>query len=167
MRIRPLTPASLREMALVARRMRRTLIEVEGEEIGGSMYSMEWLLERVRWHLDPRSCTGEVFLAIADDAVVAGHTIVRIERPAQGEPFGLFSTTWVEPAYRRQALAAALLRRGEQWMAEQGVATASTWTSSTNAPLIALYARHGYTEAERGEHPGTGTAMVRLARQWA
>lgn len=167
MLIRPLDPTCPDEINLVAQRMRLTLIEVEGEAVGRSMYSMDWLRDRVHWHLDPTCCTGAVFLAIMDDAAIAGHTIVRVEHDAQGRRVGLFSTSYVDPAFRRQAVASALLAHGEQWMAAQGLAESSTWTSSTNTPLIGLYARHGYAEAERGTHPGTGTLMVRLAKVWA
>lgn len=164
--IRPLDASAAAEVELVAERMRLTLIEVEGEA-GGAMYSMDWLRARVRWHLDPAQSTGAVFLAQTDDGAIAGHTIVRVEHDAGGRRFGLVSTTYVDPAQRRGGIADALLQRGEQWFAAQGLNEACTWTSATNAPLIALYARHGYAEAERGAHAGTGTTMVRLARTWA
>ena len=165
--IRPCHSASAAVIDLVAGRMRLTLIEVEGEAVGGSMYSMDWLRERVRWHLDPACCTGQVFLAEVAGGVIAGHTIVRVEHTEPGQRFGLFSTTYVDPVERRRGVADALLQRGEQWFIEQGLREACTWTSVTNTPLIELYARHGYREAERGAHPGTGTMMVRLARAWA
>lgn len=154
-------------IALVAHRMRQTLVEVEGEAVGTALYTMDWLRERVRWHLDPACCTGQVWLAVTAGGEVAGHTIVRAEADAAGRRFGLFSTSYVAPAWRRQGVAGQLLLQGEAWMRGQGLGEASTWTSSTNTPLIRLYACHGYSEAERGANGQTGTVMVRLARRWA
>jgi len=166
MRIRPIDRHAPDEIERVAERMRLTLMEVEGDEVGGALYTLDWLRDRVRWHLDPAACTGEVFVAEAAGEDVAGHTIVRVETDVLGRRFGLFSTTYVVPAWRRHGVAAALLVHGEEWLRAHGVPSISTWTSATNTPLIALYARHGYSEAERGDHPATGTSMVRLERTW-
>jgi hypothetical protein len=81
------------EIALVAQRMRDTLVEVEGPEVGGSLYSMDWLRERVRWHLNPLEAVARVYLAIDADQQVIGHTIVRKEEDEERGTFGLFSTT--------------------------------------------------------------------------
>jgi GNAT superfamily N-acetyltransferase len=168
MTIVPLAAHDEAGIALVAQRMRLTLVEVEGEAVGSSLYTLDWLRDRVRWHLDPACCTGCVWLALGGcTGEVVGHTIVRVEHGTQGERFGLFSTSYVAPPWRRSGVAGRLLVQGEAWMREQGLAEASTWTSSTNRPLIALYGRHGYDEAERGAHAQTGTVMVRLARRWA
>jgi GNAT superfamily N-acetyltransferase len=164
--VRPLDRQAPDEIERVAERMRLTLVEVEGEAVGGSLYTMDWLRERVRWHLDASACTGEVFVAEAPGEGIVGHTIVRVEHGEDGQRFGLFSTTYVVPAWRRHGVAAALLERGQAWLLAQGLPSISTWTSSTNTPLIALYARHGYAQVERGPHATTGTAMVRLERRW-
>jgi GNAT superfamily N-acetyltransferase len=121
----------------------------------------------VRWHLDAKACTGEVFVAEAPDAGIVGHTIVRVGHDEAGHGFGLFATTYVLPPWRRHGVATALLARGQAWLRGHELTSVSTWTSSTNQPLIELCARHGYVEAERGEHPTTGTTMVRLERTWA
>ena len=165
-RIRPLDRGSAGEIETVAGRMRLTLMEVEGEAVGGSLYTLDWLRVRVRWHLDPAACTGEVFVAEAPGEGIVGHTIVRLEQDEGGDPFGLFSTTYVVPAWRRHGVAAALLDCGQAWLRGHGMSSISTWTSATNTPLIELYARHGYAEVERGDHPSTGTTMVRLQRTW-
>jgi GNAT superfamily N-acetyltransferase len=159
-----LSAADEARIDLVAHRMRLTLIEVEGEANGTALYTLDWLRERVRWHLDHQACTGAVLLVERNDGEVAGHTIVRVEHDEKGERFGLFSTTYVDPAQRGLRLADQLLQHGEQWMRAQGLDRAATWTSSTNVKLIKLYARHGYAEDQRGAHPQTGTVMVRLAR---
>lgn len=51
-KIREIDPILINEIELVATRMRQTLVEVLGPEKGTALYTMEWLLERVRWHLD-------------------------------------------------------------------------------------------------------------------
>src|SRR5437016_7386327 len=107
--VRLINPTSLDEILLVAGRMRDTLVEVLGEERGGSMYSMEWLEQRVRFHLDPRGCTGEVFVAEIDSGHIAGHAIVRKKSNEAGEAHGLFSTIYVEPPARGKGIASALV----------------------------------------------------------
>lgn len=161
LRIRPLDPRAEAELALVAVRMRDTLIEVLGEETGGAMYTLDWLERRVCWHLDPTCCTGEVFLAEAADGHIVGHTIVRVEGEAGVPPHGLFSTTYVAPAARRSGVAAALLMTGEAWMRARGLSEAVTFTDRDNTKLQGLYLARGYTltPAERD--------FVRLAKPLA
>lgn len=163
-RIRDIDPASAAEVDLVARRMRQTLVEVEGEEAGTALYTLQWLRDRVRWHLDPASTTGRVFLAEDAAGQVLGHAIVRIERDDAGRRFGLFSTLFVDPGSRKRGMGARLLRHGEDWMAGNALPEAATWTSSTNAKLIGLCGKHGYTVTARHVHEVTGTIMVRLAK---
>lgn len=164
--IREIDPASDSEIALVAHRMRQTLIEVEGEETGSALYSMEWLAERVRWHLDAASCNGKVFLAEYPPGQIAGHTIVRAEADEAGQPYGLFSTTYVAPEARRHGLAQALLQHGEQWMQAQALTSSSTWTSETNMKLIRLFRQHGYRIVQQHVHEVTATVMVRLEKSF-
>lgn len=163
-RIRPIDPHSDDEIALVAARMRETLIEVEGEETGASLYSIEWLKKRVRWHLDPQQCTGQVFVSENGKGHITGHTIVRIEVDEAGKRFGLFATTFVEPAFRRQSVAGLLIAHGESWMTGQGLALAATWTSASNTKLIGLYEKHGYAIDARHTHEVTNTPMIRMAK---
>lgn len=61
--IRPIDSNSLPEIELVATRMRETLKEVVGAERGESMYSMDWLIDRVRFHLDPNLSTAQVLVS--------------------------------------------------------------------------------------------------------
>lgn len=157
MEIRTLDPEASREITLVATRMRQTLVEVLGEERGSAMYTMEWLEDRVRFHLDASRSEGAVFLAEADEEIV-GHTITRVERDDGDAPFGLFSTTYVVPSHRGRGVASALLRRGEAWMRERRLAYAATDTSDTNVKLVALYGKHGYAIALRAGE------MVRLRK---
>lgn len=158
-RIRVIDPGAAGEVALVAARMRETLVEVLGEEVGSAMYTMDWLVERVLWHLDAGRCTGQVFLAERGDGHIAGHTIVRLDVDAQGQPSGLFSTTYVEPASRRTGVAIALLARGEAWMREQGMTEAVTFTDTFNAKLQTLYIGQGYAMSV------AGGGFVKLAKR--
>lgn len=168
MHIRELDARSDSEIELVAQRMRNTLIEVEGDDVGGTLYTMEWLRERVKWHLNPQTASAKIFIAIdadtdADEQII-GHTIVRKEVDEHGNVRGLFSTTYVVPAARGTGVADQLLLNGERWMVEMGLPSAATWTSATNAKLIAMYAKHGYREAAQHVHEVTGTVMVKLEK---
>ena len=165
--IRDIDPNSDAEIDLVAQRMRATLIEVEGEATGTELYSMDWLRERVRWHLDSAAVVAKVLLAVDADGEVTGHTIVRSELDAKGGAFGLISTTYVVPSARRSGVAEALLQAGEHWIRSQSLESCATWTSSTNSKLIRLYAKHGYTQTEAHVHDTTGTLMVKLERRFA
>ena len=163
MRIRDIDPTSTAEVDLVAQRMLQTLIEVEGPVRGSSLYTMEWLVARIHWHLDASVCRGRVLLAELPRKQVAGHTIVRLESTESAQ-FGLVSTTYIDPALRRTGVASALLVYSERWFSEQGMPSCCTWTSSANAALIALYKRHGYSISESGANDLTGTSMIRLSK---
>ncbi|WP_053231592.1 GNAT family N-acetyltransferase [Sandaracinus amylolyticus] len=156
--IREIDPTSDEEIEIVARRMRETLVEVLGAERGTAMYTMEWLRDRVRFHLDPARSTAVVYLAEDASGHVTGHTIVRLDVDEAERPVGLFSTTFVEPACRRSSIASELLRRGEAWIREQRMPRAITYTDEHNVKLIRLYEKHGYTRSPMG------SAMVQLAK---
>ncbi len=143
--VRPLDPTRADEVEWVAARMRATLVEVVDPVEGQTLYTMDWLRQRVLWHLDPEACDGQVFVAEEDDGQIVGHTIVRREVTEDGRTFGLFSTFYVAPENRHQGLGSALLARGEAWMTERGLTEAATFTAATNHPLIALCQGHGYT----------------------
>lgn len=163
MQIRELNPIEPAEIRLVAERMRDTLVEVEGEERGRHMYTLEWLEARVRWHLDPNNTMAQVLLAIDADGAIVGHTIYRIEL-AESEPFGLISTTYVVPSARNAGWAAKLLTCTHDWFIRKGVSLSCTWTSATNTPLIGLYTKFGYEVVDRGPNDITGTTMIKLGR---
>jgi len=128
------------------------------------MYTMDWLVARVRWHLDGKACRGRVLLAELADKQIAGHSIIRLEPEPDGV-FGLVSTTYVDPAFRRAGLASALLLHSERWFGDEGMPSCCTWTSSTNAPLISFYERHGYSITDSGANDLTDTLMVKLSKQ--
>ncbi|WP_077032805.1 GNAT family N-acetyltransferase [Pelomonas sp. KK5] len=159
MALRDLDPDKPHEIALVAERMQATLIEVEGVPL----YDFEWLAARVRWHFEPGR-VARVVLGLDEHGDIVGHTLFRIEPDPDGGSFGLVTTSYVLPSARRSGLASAFLREALVWFREQGQPLAATWTSAANAPLIALYARHGFAEDQRGPNDLTGTMMVRLAK---
>jgi GNAT superfamily N-acetyltransferase len=150
---RPIHRESVAEIELVASRMRLTLMEVLGHERGAEMYDMNWLINRVRWHLDPVNTKAEIFLAEAADQTIVGHTIVRVdlspnppEYPYQQEHprYGIFSTTYVVPELRRAGLANQLLEAGESWIRSQGQCYAVTDTAADNGKLQLLFEKRGY-----------------------
>ena len=161
-RVRPLNPHDDAEILLVASRMRDTLIEVLGEARGGSMYTTEWLIDRVRWHLTPALCVGRVLVAADHDGEIVGHTIVRVEPDDEdgGGTLGLISTTYVLPERRRAGLAEALLHAGEAWLLSHGATRLATNTSASNWPLIRLYEKAGYSITHRAPEVN----MLQLSR---
>jgi len=179
-RIRPLARGTDREAAeldLVALRMGLTLIEVLGPARGAALYTREWLRDRARFHIDPTRSTGEIFLAelmsnasprsdtsitspTSSASEIVGHTIVRLEDDEAGA-FGLFSTTWVDPAHRRLRVADRLVDGGEAWFRGHGVTRFATDTSDANTALLALFSRRGYAVTFRAPDLG----MVRLTSQ--
>ncbi|KPV53797.1 hypothetical protein SE17_07510 [Kouleothrix aurantiaca] len=160
--IRPIDAHAPEEIQCVASRMRDALSEVEGAERGAALYTLEWLEERVRWHLaHPRAC---VLVAVDSEQQIVGHTIVRAEQDNDGPPYGLISTTYVLPAARRAGLAQRFLHLAEVWFRAETLASCCTWTSASNAPLIALYTRNGYAQWDAGPNDLNGTPMIKLGK---
>ena len=157
--IRPLDHACDQEINLVAERMRETLAEVIGDE-GYHLYSMEWLRNRVRWHLEGGLCIGRVLVAVDPAGTIIGHIIARVEEASTETPLGLVSTIFVSPAFRRRGVARALLDAGEDWLVTQCVTSLATDTSETNRPLIVLFEQRGYAVTFRSAEK----RMVRLSR---
>jgi GNAT superfamily N-acetyltransferase len=159
--IRPLdpgAPAAADEIALVARRMHLTLVEVLGEARARELYDDAGLRARVHWHLDLGTDLepgpgrrARVLLSEDERGAITGHAIVRVE-PVDGREVGLFGTTYVDPGRRRAGVASALLRAGEEWMRARGMTEAVTYTDAANAPLQRLFERHGYTAEPVEEH---------------
>jgi hypothetical protein len=88
-KIREIDPILINEIELVAIRMRQTLVKVLGPEKGTVLYTLEWLLERVRWHLDSQQTTAKIYFAEENTRTV-GHAIARIEKDEVNVPCGLF-----------------------------------------------------------------------------
>jgi GNAT superfamily N-acetyltransferase len=155
--IREIDPASESEIELVARRMCLTLIEVVGEERGSTMYSFEWLVARVRWHLDTDR-VAKVFVATDASGAIVAHAIAREERDDAGVAFGYFSTLYVDPTVRRSGVAVRLMDQVEHWFAGRGLRMWIYNTAAHHERLIGMFEKRGYRIALReGE-------MVQLRR---
>lgn len=142
-RLREIDPNSDAEINLVAERMGKTLQEVLGEERGTEMYSRQWLVDRVRWHL-----SGEVsaLVLVAEDASekISGHAIARIEID-DTLPLCLFSTIYVEPTARGTGLAGRLMERVEAWARQQGSLSIRYNTAHDHTRLIGMFERRGFS----------------------
>ena len=158
MLIRPIQPSSKEEITLVALRMRETLNEVLGPERGTSMYSLDWLQDRVRFHVDPERCEGQVFVAVAPDGVILGHAIIRLEELEGEGPIGLFSTLFVDVNHRRAGVATALMATVEDWLQSKKRTRVVYHTATSNHKLIQLFQKRGYNIALSTED------MVRLVK---
>ena len=147
------------ELDLIAARMRATLVEVLGQEMGASLYSLEWLRDRAASHVDGR-CPGAVFVAKRRAGGESlGHIIVRQELDGHG-PFGLVSTIYVLPEVRRNGVAARLVDAAHGWFHSRGLDRCATDTSETNLPLIRLFEGLGYEVVFHSEEK----KMVRLMK---
>lgn len=144
--------------------MRLTLMEVLGDEAGAALYTLDWLRERVRFHLDPQQCLAAVYVAESDAGEIIGQSIVRVEpaRPlATGpapEEYGLMVTIYVVPEARRAGAAERLVDQAEAWMRKHGLERAATNTGQHNQKLIRLFEKRGYTISLHTKD------MVQLAR---
>jgi len=81
-----------------------------------------------------------ILLAV-DGGVAIG--MIRVEREAPRELFGIYSL-WVAPEARRRGLAARLLAGAERWAASVGGRRAELFVAAGAAPARALYERFGY-----------------------
>ena len=115
-RVREIDTDSTAEITLVASRMWETLIEVLGKQSGTALYSMDWLLDRVKWHLDSEQTTAKIFLAESPRLEIIDHAIVRIEKDDMENSYGYFSTIFIEPASRNRGIANTLLLHVEDWL---------------------------------------------------
>ncbi len=155
MKIREIDPQSDDEVLIVAQRMRQTLVEVLGSDKGESMYSMDWLINRVRWHLDPKNTHGKVFLIENQEGTILGHGIARIDH---GTNFCYFSTIFVEPSSRRKGLATQLINHVEDWFLRLKVVKIIYNTAKNHSAIISLFKSHGYFITK------TDTEMIELSK---
>lgn len=141
MKIREIDPQSEAEVNLVAQRMRQTLVEVLGVDKGESMYTMQWLIDRVHWHLDLKNTDGRVYLSQNQDGKIIGHAIARIDH---GSSFGYFSTIFVEPLSRKNGVATGLMKHIEDWFLKRGMPKIIYNTADNHVALIGLFKSQGY-----------------------
>jgi len=162
--IREIATQSHDEVSLVAERMQATLIEIEGAHNAARLHSPQWIRDRLLWHIDNPEVLGKAMVAVLGTGEIIGHTLLRRETDPTGRDYGLFSTTYVVPRYRRQGIASRLLLAGEEWFRHFGLNRFSTWTSATNTKLIHLYEKHNYQVISSGRNEVTGTLMVHLSK---
>jgi GNAT superfamily N-acetyltransferase len=141
MKIRAIDPLSAFEVELVAQRMLQTLVEVLGEEEGSSMYSMDWLIHRVRWHLNPLHTNGRVFLLEDPIGTITGHAIARIDH---GSSFGYFATIFIETSSRRKGAASRLINHVEDWFLQFNMTKVHYNTAVDHVAVLNLFKSHGY-----------------------
>lgn len=156
MRIREINPSSSDEIDLVANRMRLTLVEVVGDERGSTMYSPEWLKQRVLWHV--KEAEGKVFVAVGSDGVISGQAIGRVENSESIGRHGYFSTIYVAPEFRRQGIAQKLLENIEVWFTQKHLTTFIYNTAKNHAPILHLFGKNGYAVTH------TADEMVQLSK---
>ena len=149
MTIRQIDADSAAEIGLVAARMRQTLVEVLGEEEGTALYSMEWLLQRVRWHLDPTQTTAKIHVIEEMPGQIIGHAISRIEYDDDGHPYGYFSTIFVDRGSRKKGVASLLIRHVESWLKSMRMPKIVYNTAASHWTVIRLFERHGYRITNR------------------
>lgn len=157
-RIREINPESKEEILLVATRMRQTLVEVLGQEKGTELYSMEWLVNRVLWHLDPSQTTAKIFLIEGKELKITAHAIARIDHDESKNAYGYFSTVFVEPDSRNKGLATNLLNHVENWLKSMEMPKIIYNTAENHSKLIRLFERHGY------QITGRESEMVQLTK---
>ncbi len=144
LKIREIDPNSEAEINLVAGRMRQSLVEVLGEDQGVALYTMGWLVSRVKWHLDATQIIAKVFLVETKAAEIVAHAIARIEVDETKNLFGYFSTIFVEENSRNQGIASGLIAHVESWFLEKGLPKSVYNTAENHIKLIRLFERHGY-----------------------
>ncbi len=138
--IRALNPNSEEEINLVASRMRLTLIDVLGEDRGGAMYSIDWLVDRVREHISMGD-RGRVLL-VEHNGEVVGQAMARLEGDCV-----LFSTVYVQPEHRRKGIAGGLIKAISEWSKEIGVSKIEYNTAKNHINLIKLFQKFNFVKA--------------------
>jgi ribosomal protein S18 acetylase RimI-like enzyme len=140
--IREINPDSSQEIDLVASRMRSTLVDVLGKDKGESMYTMDWLRDRVMWHLSPDR-DAKVFLAEENSEIVAP-AIVRVEKNDNDISYGYFSTIYVATKFRNKGIATKLIQTVEAWCSDKKLPYVTYNTADDNDRLIELFKRLSY-----------------------
>ena len=146
--IREIDATSDVEIAVVATNMRRTLVEVLGLEKGTALYSMDWLVDRVRWHLDSQQAPAKVFIAEMSGRIIS-HAIARVETETDGTLYGYFSTIFVEPEWRNKGIAASMLSHTVSWLESMRMPKIIYNTAENHSKLIRIFERNGFVITHR------------------
>ena len=147
--IRVINPNSSDEILLVANRMRETLIDVLGDDKGKNFYTQDWLVNRVKWHLDPKNCISKILLSVINNDQIIGHAIARLEIDQEKLNFGYFSTIYVEPDSRHKGYAKELMDNVEEWFLELGLRKFVYNTAENHHRLIKAFTARGYQITHR------------------
>jgi ribosomal protein S18 acetylase RimI-like enzyme len=158
-KIRDINPNSNEEIKIVAERMRETLIEVLGKDKGESMYSLEWLTERVLWHLDSKNTDGKVIVICNKEQKIFGHAICRIDYDDQKKPFGYFSTIFLAQEFRNLGLASEIVTFVENWFISKNVNKFVYNTATNHTAILKLFHKHGFKKED------SSSEMVQLVKR--
>lgn len=90
---------------------------------------------------------GVVFVAEVDGRLEGLLAIVALEHPMSGERYAEELAWWVEPAFRGSSIGPRLLRAGESWTRENGLAMLKM-VAPADTDVGAFYARRGYVAIE-------------------
>jgi aminoglycoside 6'-N-acetyltransferase I len=93
-----------------------------------------------------------VFVARLDGGAIIGFLEVSLRDYAEGaesSPVAYLEGLYAIAEYRRQGIAAALVRAGEQWASSRGCTEIASDAQVDNAVSIQMHRRIGYTEVER------------------
>jgi ribosomal protein S18 acetylase RimI-like enzyme len=140
--VRPLKSDSNEEIQLVASRMKFTLIDVMGAEKGSNFYSDDWLLDRVRWHLD-LGINAKILLCVDDIGNIVGQAIIRKDLENDCN-FAYFSTIYVEPSWRRKGAAKLLIEEVIEWCRSHNFLKITYSTAADNQNLIELLQKYDF-----------------------
>lgn len=84
-----------------------------------------------------------MFLACERDEIVGStYGLVDPERPRAGRVGGM----WVDPAWRRRGVGAALLREVVEWARDRRFTHLGLWAPAASPAALALYRRAGFCE---------------------
>ena len=136
---------------------------IERVQLQSDAFAAYWRLRALLWPMDDAQCEREAIEVVESPrwAVfvarrVGGEVIAFLEASlrdyaegADTSPVGFLEGLYVESQYRKQGVAAALVRTGEEWAWSQGCTEIASDAQIDNAVSIEMHGRLGYTEVER------------------
>ena len=106
---------------------------------------------------------GQVMFLAWEDAQLIGsaYGLLDRERTETGRVGGM----WVEPAWRRRGVGAALLQEVFDWARSRGLKQLALWAPNANPAAIALYKRAGFRETGERRPLSAGASHWIVAMQ--